>query len=105
MIVWTWMIISDRTLLAYVNGDHKYALFNPYGTDMHEWKISPIDRVSSLEGICPRNGFELRGAVVVDFAVGPRNGFHQATRPKKITMVLEMKKRAKNDLELNETGE
>ncbi|GJR83690.1 hypothetical protein Tco_0154475 [Tanacetum coccineum] len=85
MIVWIWMIISDTTLLAYVNGDHEYALFNPYGTDMHKWKISPTDHVSGLEGIWPRNGF------------------HQAMRPKKITMVLEMKESAKNDLELNGT--
>ncbi|GKB22611.1 hypothetical protein Tco_0862012 [Tanacetum coccineum] len=91
MIVWIWMIISDTTLLAYVNGDHEYALFNPYGTDMHEWKISPTYRVLGLEGIWPRNGFDLRGAVVVDSAVGPRNGFHQAMRPKKITMVLELR--------------
>ncbi|GKB92908.1 hypothetical protein Tco_0965180 [Tanacetum coccineum] len=40
----------------------------------------------------------------VDSAVGPRNGFHQAMRPKKITMVLEMKESAENDLELNGTG-
>ncbi|GKB97664.1 hypothetical protein Tco_0983801 [Tanacetum coccineum] len=53
----------------------------------------------------PQNGFELRGAVVVDSAVRPQNGFHQAMRPKKITMVLKMKESAENDLELNGTGE
>ncbi|GKC69836.1 eukaryotic peptide chain release factor subunit 1-3 [Tanacetum coccineum] len=174
MIVWIWMIILDTTLLAYVNGDHEYALFNPYGTDMHEWKIRPTNRVSGLEGTCmtmskdhfyiglstrvqvrtiralqygklkqlikelkdgkgkdtclislimepgdeisqvskmlddicgtasrPRNGCDLRGTVVVDSTVRPQNGFHQAMRPKKITIVLEMKESAKNDLELN----
>nr|GEW69850.1 hypothetical protein [Tanacetum cinerariifolium] len=50
MIVWIWMIIPDITLLAYVNGDHEYDLFNPHGTNMHEWKIKPTDRVSGLEG-------------------------------------------------------
>nr|GEY25605.1 hypothetical protein [Tanacetum cinerariifolium] len=40
----------DTTLLAYVNGDHEYALFNPHGTEMQERKIRPTDRVSGLEG-------------------------------------------------------
>ncbi|GJW34091.1 WD repeat-containing protein 75 [Tanacetum coccineum] len=40
----------DTTLLAYVNGDHEYALFNPHGTEMHERTIRPTDRVSGLEG-------------------------------------------------------
>ncbi|GKB77907.1 retrovirus-related pol polyprotein from transposon TNT 1-94, partial [Tanacetum coccineum] len=52
-----------------------------------------------------QNGFELRGAVVVDSAVGPRNGFHQAMRPKKIAMVLEMTESAEKDLELNGTDD
>ena len=40
----------DTTLLAYVNGDHEYALFNPHGTEMNERKVRPTDRVSGLEG-------------------------------------------------------
>ncbi|GKD89837.1 eukaryotic peptide chain release factor subunit 1-3-like protein [Tanacetum coccineum] len=71
-------------------------------------EISQVSKM--LDDICgtaswPQNGFELRGAVVVDSAVRPQNGFHQAMRPKKITMVLKMKESAENDLELNGTGE
>ncbi|GJX93853.1 WD repeat-containing protein 75 [Tanacetum coccineum] len=40
----------DTTLLAYVNGDHEYALFNPHGKEILERKIRPTDRVSGLEG-------------------------------------------------------
>ncbi|GJT17116.1 hypothetical protein Tco_0875822 [Tanacetum coccineum] len=65
--------------------------------------LSPGSRCTIFRG--PQNGFELRGAVVVDSAIGPRNGFHQAMRPKKIAMVLEMTKSAEKDLELNGTGE
>ncbi|KAL8230509.1 hypothetical protein R6Q57_000287 [Mikania cordata] len=37
-------------LLAYVNGDHEYAVFNPLGVEMQERKARHVDSVSSLEG-------------------------------------------------------
>ncbi|KAJ0755262.1 putative transcription factor WD40-like family [Helianthus annuus] len=36
-------------LLAYVNGDHEYAVFNPHGLEMQERKVRHTDNVSGLE--------------------------------------------------------
>lgn len=37
-------------LLAYVNGDHEYALFNPHGEEIYERKARQTDSGSGLEG-------------------------------------------------------
>ncbi|KAI7755931.1 hypothetical protein M8C21_023302 [Ambrosia artemisiifolia] len=41
---------TDPVLLAYVNGDHEYAVFNPHGVEMQERKVRHTDIASSLEG-------------------------------------------------------
>lgn len=41
---------EGSVLLAYVNGDHEYAVFNPHGVEMQERKVRHTDSVSSLEG-------------------------------------------------------
>lgn len=50
----TYENISDgkapQTLLAYVNGDHEYVLFDPYGKEVHELsKIHWGDRLTHEE--------------------------------------------------------
>ncbi|XP_071730304.1 uncharacterized protein [Rutidosis leptorrhynchoides] len=41
---------SGPALLAYVNGEHEYALFNPLGEEIHERKTRHPDSVYGLEG-------------------------------------------------------
>ncbi|KAK1433946.1 hypothetical protein QVD17_10864 [Tagetes erecta] len=40
---------EGSVLLAYVNGDHEYAVFNPHGIEMQERKARHTNRASSLE--------------------------------------------------------
>nr|XP_043629244.1 WD repeat-containing protein 75 [Erigeron canadensis] len=42
--------VSGRILLAYVNGDHEYALFNPQDVETYERKARYADSVPGLEG-------------------------------------------------------
>lgn len=41
---------SGPALLAYVNGNHEYALFNPHDGETYERKIRHSDGVHGLEG-------------------------------------------------------
>ncbi|XP_076882283.1 uncharacterized protein LOC143530701 [Bidens hawaiensis] len=40
---------TDSVLLAYVNGDHEYAVFNPHGVEMQAKKVRHTDNVPILE--------------------------------------------------------
>ncbi|XP_024959966.1 WD repeat-containing protein 75 [Cynara cardunculus var. scolymus] len=42
--------MDENDLLAYVNGDHEYAVFNPHGAEMYERKVRHKDSISGEEG-------------------------------------------------------